>query len=360
VLAQIMVDQPVAPSKHRPDIGRELDSICLRAMAKKIEDRYASMAELAKALGDYLAGRRGSAEPAAGRHVQTVPLVNRDRLGPVGKPAKTGEPPATSTHPREAGGRKGTAKKSASNRPVGQTAVSRVVDENLEQFFAAVAEEETPLARSKPRQPNMNGASRFLQWPWLAAGALALIVLGGIIYFATHMGTKETVTATRTTDSTVPPAQKEFTKSTSSAGEDEAPAIIESGPQESSRAGSVSAKGLGTAARDDGLSGAFLVEFAKDKGWWFVYEFSGAKMQRKLVKTSPGADFAPIGGEATVQRLEGGKFLLVHRERGEHELWQPAAQSGTFQIQRGDEKTYVSNPLKGTARKLAPDELQDL
>jgi hypothetical protein len=64
--------------------------------------------------------------------------------------------------------------------------IGRVVDENLEQFFAAAAEEqETPLPRSKPSRPGAKPP-----WPWLAAaGAAALLVLGGIIYIATNKGT---------------------------------------------------------------------------------------------------------------------------------------------------------------------------
>jgi hypothetical protein len=59
-------------------------------------------------------------------------------------------------------------------------------DKNLEQFFAAAAEEETPLLpRSKPSRPRSKPP-----WPWLAAaGAAALLVLGVIIYIATNKGT---------------------------------------------------------------------------------------------------------------------------------------------------------------------------
>jgi hypothetical protein len=63
VLSQALVDPPPAPSTFRLDLDRELEMICLRAMAKKIEDRYGSMAELARALQCYLGGQTLTPEP---------------------------------------------------------------------------------------------------------------------------------------------------------------------------------------------------------------------------------------------------------------------------------------------------------
>ncbi len=54
VLSDILVKQPQSPSVHRPSIDRQLEAICVKAMAKKIEDRYKSMAELAAALSKYM------------------------------------------------------------------------------------------------------------------------------------------------------------------------------------------------------------------------------------------------------------------------------------------------------------------
>ncbi len=56
VLSQILTEEPEPPSKHRPDLDRSLEAICLKALAKRPEDRYASMAEFAAALTGYLAG----------------------------------------------------------------------------------------------------------------------------------------------------------------------------------------------------------------------------------------------------------------------------------------------------------------
>lgn len=54
VLVQIARGQPLRPSFYRSDIDARLEAICLRAMAKKIEDRFGSMEELARALAEYL------------------------------------------------------------------------------------------------------------------------------------------------------------------------------------------------------------------------------------------------------------------------------------------------------------------
>jgi serine/threonine protein kinase len=61
ILGQILFIDPAPPSGHRPDLDARIEAICLKAMAKKPEERYASMGELAAVLGDYL---RGSNHPS--------------------------------------------------------------------------------------------------------------------------------------------------------------------------------------------------------------------------------------------------------------------------------------------------------
>jgi predicted Ser/Thr protein kinase len=57
VLGQILTQEPEPPSKLRPGLDPALEAICLRAMAKKPADRFASMEAMAGALGRYLKGR---------------------------------------------------------------------------------------------------------------------------------------------------------------------------------------------------------------------------------------------------------------------------------------------------------------
>jgi TolB-like protein/predicted Ser/Thr protein kinase len=104
VLAQVLTREPPSPGQLRPDLDPGLDEICRRAMARRPEDRFASMADLAAALGRYLktkpepqpdAGERaaGSGEtgpsPVASHPVPAAPAVGAR----PGLPAVTAESP---------------------------------------------------------------------------------------------------------------------------------------------------------------------------------------------------------------------------------------------------------------------------
>jgi formylglycine-generating enzyme required for sulfatase activity len=54
ILGRILTEDPVPPSRFRPDLDPQLGAICLKAMAKKVEDRYATMSDLAAALTAHL------------------------------------------------------------------------------------------------------------------------------------------------------------------------------------------------------------------------------------------------------------------------------------------------------------------
>jgi hypothetical protein len=58
VLAKTLIQPPKPPSAYRPDVDPRLEAICLKAMAKKISERYASMSELAAALTEYIRAER--------------------------------------------------------------------------------------------------------------------------------------------------------------------------------------------------------------------------------------------------------------------------------------------------------------
>jgi serine/threonine protein kinase/Leucine-rich repeat (LRR) protein len=66
VLAHIVVDEPARPSSIRMDIDPALETICLKAMAKKIDARYTSMSDLATALGEYLNANRAASVSEVG------------------------------------------------------------------------------------------------------------------------------------------------------------------------------------------------------------------------------------------------------------------------------------------------------
>ena len=53
-LQALVQDEPTPPSEHRAELPLELDSIALRALARKPKDRYSTAGELADALDAFL------------------------------------------------------------------------------------------------------------------------------------------------------------------------------------------------------------------------------------------------------------------------------------------------------------------
>src|SRR5262249_17295499 len=64
VLRKVLDHAPTAPREVRPDVPPGLESICLRALAKKPGDRYASAKELADAVKNWQDAERRKAEEA--------------------------------------------------------------------------------------------------------------------------------------------------------------------------------------------------------------------------------------------------------------------------------------------------------
>jgi WD40 repeat protein/serine/threonine protein kinase len=58
VLAKTLIQEPTRPSRHRLDLDPALEAICLKAMAKQIQDRYATMADFAAALTEWIRSAR--------------------------------------------------------------------------------------------------------------------------------------------------------------------------------------------------------------------------------------------------------------------------------------------------------------
>src|SRR5262249_13518363 len=63
VLRRVLGEEPTPPRRLRRDIPQDLETICLKAMAKERADRYATAAALADDLRRFLQGRPVKARP---------------------------------------------------------------------------------------------------------------------------------------------------------------------------------------------------------------------------------------------------------------------------------------------------------
>jgi serine/threonine protein kinase len=68
VCAQILNDEPVAPSHHNPAVPPALDQVVARCLAKNPNDRFASCEDLAKSLYPFCRSRPRTPAPAAKKH----------------------------------------------------------------------------------------------------------------------------------------------------------------------------------------------------------------------------------------------------------------------------------------------------
>jgi serine/threonine protein kinase len=73
VIKQILVDPPPHVRRFRRNIPKTLDAICAKAMAKTIKDRFASMAEFAAALTEFLEQAPEAAPLPASEPELTIP-----------------------------------------------------------------------------------------------------------------------------------------------------------------------------------------------------------------------------------------------------------------------------------------------
>ncbi len=89
VLAAILYKEPPPPSSHKPDVDPQLEAICLKAMAKKPEERYSSMEDLAESLTEYLRAKRDSSSGAPSDSQEMGAFASMADSGPVPVPKKS-------------------------------------------------------------------------------------------------------------------------------------------------------------------------------------------------------------------------------------------------------------------------------
>jgi serine/threonine protein kinase len=102
-LLRITQEEVVAPHVVNPAVDRTLEAICLRCLAKRPEDRYRSMQEVAQALAGYAAGiereaARSRALPSTARPGPAAG-VEREAARPSDLPSKPKPRPAARVEP---------------------------------------------------------------------------------------------------------------------------------------------------------------------------------------------------------------------------------------------------------------------
>ncbi len=90
VIAQVLRDEPRKPAELRPELDTRLETICLKMMAKRIEDRYESMEEVVNELRDVLESPAPSTtDTAASQELRTTTTASGASARGSGKSIKT-------------------------------------------------------------------------------------------------------------------------------------------------------------------------------------------------------------------------------------------------------------------------------
>jgi serine/threonine protein kinase len=147
MLAAILTKEPPRPTELRPELPPKLEEICLKAMAKKPADRFATMAEFATALADFL--RSGLKNPAT------------TAARPVSPPS---------------------AQPNAATRPIAR---SDVDTDDVRRRQADEAERPRPSSIKVPSKKLRSGrrrkSARVSPWPWIIAAGFALVAVASLI-----------------------------------------------------------------------------------------------------------------------------------------------------------------------------------
>jgi len=169
VLSQVLTVEPESPVKHRPELDRRLETICLKALAKRPEDRYATMAEFAAALTEFLKVRQ-PCQPE-----QTPPEVSQSGKAELDSDESYGLTEAL------AGLSKILPELPATPETEAPSPVPAPANVRAEPTVSPAAADASPGVLRNRRLP---------PWLWIASGlGGAAALLGIVFYVATNHGT---------------------------------------------------------------------------------------------------------------------------------------------------------------------------
>ncbi len=164
VHAQILMDEPPPLGQFCPYLSPVLDAICMKALSKKVDDRYTSMAQMAAVLRNFLSGSIVAS--------QTPPPVEARLVSP---------PPPPSSHT------KSTLRGSAFDGR------SDVVESN------AKTKTDNKLPKRK-RKPSKKRGLKIPAWMWFTG--IGVFVFGGMVGFVFAMRPFDRKADSATTPST--------------------------------------------------------------------------------------------------------------------------------------------------------------
>ncbi|MBL8795449.1 MAG: protein kinase, partial [Planctomycetia bacterium] len=107
IIVKLATEKPLAPSHYRPELSKELGEICKKAMSRRVETRYASMADLAVDLEKFLHAAAKDGKAAHDSAVHSAPTVG-------------GQLPAAIAPPREAASQSSLTEPMAVPPPAGE------------------------------------------------------------------------------------------------------------------------------------------------------------------------------------------------------------------------------------------------
>jgi WD40 repeat protein/serine/threonine protein kinase len=172
VLGQVLAVEPEPPSVHRADLDPLLEAICMKAIAKPLDERYATMQQLGDALTEWMKGIVQPSLADSAAVLEAEPVDDDETLDETILPVRDSS------------------------------------EDNMDHLIASLAEDQPPAILDRVRQRRQKSSGRKsrrgnpLKGLWnrippqrrwitaaVAGGAALLLVLGAVLLFRTEYGT---------------------------------------------------------------------------------------------------------------------------------------------------------------------------